>query len=62
MTQTRHKYTPQGKADLFAAIKASTSWGAFKAAYKINKPAYPIRQIERMAIMLDINPALYAIK
>ena len=62
ITQTRYRYTPQGKADLFAAIKASTSWGAFKAAYKLNKPAYPIRQIERMATLLNINLALYAIK
>jgi hypothetical protein len=62
MTQTRYRYSPQAKANLFAAIKASTSWRAFKAAYKINKPAYPIQQIERMAIMLNINPAHYADK
>jgi hypothetical protein len=63
-TVTQYRYTPKGKADLFIAIKASTSWRAFKAAYKIKgtKPAYPIEQIEQIALMLNIDVTPFTVK
>jgi hypothetical protein len=61
---TQYKYTPKGKADLLLAIKASTSWRAFKAAYKIKgtKPAYPIEHLEHMALMLQIDVTPFTVK
>ena len=61
---TQYRYTPKGKADLFLAIKASKSWRAFKAAYKIKgtKPAYPVEHLEQMALMLQIDATPFTVK